>query len=265
MSLTNRPSNGSGKPMPTLILSPRYSDDSITLRRAAIALGWDVLRLAGWRCPEDLEVDEPVLFGEPLFNEAVAEQLGLTVIEPDDDFLVRLPDGYVKRRVRLATAGEARTLSVRTFMKPPNRKTFAAQVYAHGSALPEMPDSDPVLICEPVQWVAEFRYFIRDRRVCACSPYWLNGALARSGDEWVTDGAIAALTRGLVDALLADSRVVIPDAVVLDVGVIQGVGAAVVEANEASAAGLYGCDPQSVLDVLRVATVRSGSPPEPWS
>jgi hypothetical protein len=40
--------------MPTLILSPRYSDDSITLRRAAIALGWDVMRLASWGCPGGL-------------------------------------------------------------------------------------------------------------------------------------------------------------------------------------------------------------------
>ena len=87
--------------MPTLILSPRYSDDSIKLRRAAIALGWDVMRLASWRCPEDFEPEEPVLFAEPLFNAAVAEQLGLTVIEPPEDFLVRLPREYVGRDVRL--------------------------------------------------------------------------------------------------------------------------------------------------------------------
>ena len=85
--------------MPTLILSPRYSDDSIKLRRAAIALDWDVMRLASWRCPDDFEPEEPVLFAEPLFNEAVAEQLGLTVIEPPDDFLVRLPGEYTKRQV----------------------------------------------------------------------------------------------------------------------------------------------------------------------
>src|SRR3954452_4593815 len=92
--------------MPTLILSPRYSDDSITLRRAAIALDWDVMRLASWRCPDDFEPEEPVLFGEPLFNAAVAEQLGLTVIEPPEDFLVRLPRQYVGRDVRLMTAVE---------------------------------------------------------------------------------------------------------------------------------------------------------------
>jgi hypothetical protein len=33
--------------MPTLILSPRYSADSIKLRRAAIAVDWDVIRPDG--------------------------------------------------------------------------------------------------------------------------------------------------------------------------------------------------------------------------
>ena len=83
--------------MPTLILSPRYSDDSIKLRRAAIALGWDVMRLASWRCPEDFEPEEPVLFAEPLFNTAVAEQLGLALIEPPEDFLDQAASGYVVR------------------------------------------------------------------------------------------------------------------------------------------------------------------------
>src|SRR4051812_20927456 len=153
--------------MPTLILSPRYSDDSITLRRAAIALGWDVMRLASWRCPDDFEPEEPVLFAEPLFNAAVAEQLGLMGVGPPAGFLVRLPREYVRRDVLLTIAAEARTPPGPVFLKPPNRKTFPARVYASGAELPEMPDDDPVLASESVEWVAEFRYFILDRRVRA--------------------------------------------------------------------------------------------------
>lgn len=242
--------------MPTLILSPRFSDDSITLRRAAVALGWDVMRLASWRCPEDFEPEEPVLFAEPLFNEAVAQQLGVAVIEPPEDFLVRLPVEYVGRRVRLMTAAEARTIPGPVFLKPPNRKTFPARVHASGADLPEMPDDDPVLASEPVEWQAEFRYFVRDRRVHAWSPYWLHGALARRDDEWVVDPEMASVTGALVDRLLADSRVDLPAAVVIDAGVIRGVGPAVVEANEASGAGFYGCDPRDVLEVLRAATIK---------
>ena len=244
--------------MPTLILSPRYSDDSIKLRRAAISLGWDVMRLACWRCPEDFEPDEPVLFAEPLFNQAVAEELGLAVIGPPEDFLVRLPREYVGRDVRLITAAEARTLPGPVFLKPPNHKTFPAKVYSSGAELPEMPGDDPVLTSDPVEWLAEFRFFVRERRVGAWSPYWLNGALARDGDEWVVEPGLATATRGMVDRLLADLRVDLTAALVIDAGVIRGVGPAVVEANEASGAGFYGCDPRDVLEVLRAAIRRVG-------
>ncbi len=192
--------------MPTLILSPRYSDDSIKMRRAAIALGWDVMRLSGWRCPEDFDPEEPVLFAEPLFNQAVAEQLGLEVIEPPEDFLIKLPGEYVGRRVSLTTAIEARRLPGLVFLKPPNRKTFPARVYTGGGELPEMPDDDPILTSDPVEWVAEFRFFVRDLRVHAWSPYWLHGALARKEDEWVVEPEMATATRRLVDRLLADPK-----------------------------------------------------------
>jgi hypothetical protein len=241
--------------MPTLILSPRYSDDSIKLRRAAISLGWDVMRLADWRCPEDFEPEEPVLFAEPLFNEAVAEQLGLILIVPPEDFLIRLPDEFVGRRVELMTTAEARMLPGPSFLKPPNCKTFPAKVYSSGAELPEMSGEDPVLTSDPVEWLAEFRFFVRDRKVHAWSPYWLDGALARNGDHWIVEPDMAAATRGLMDRLLADPRMELPAALVIDAGIIRGVGPAVVEANEASGAGFYGCDPRGVLEVLRVATV----------
>jgi hypothetical protein len=69
---------------------------------------------------------------------------------------------------------------------------------------------------------------------------------------------LATNTRELVDRLLGDPAVALPVAFVLDAGVICGVGAAVVEANEASGAGIYGCDPTDVLDVLRAATIING-------
>jgi len=66
---------------------------------------------------------------------------------------------------------------------------------------------------------------------------------------------MAAATKRLVDRLLADPRVELPAALVLDAGVIRGIGPAVVETNEASGAGIYGCDPRDVLEVLRAATI----------
>ena len=62
-----------------------------------------------------------------------------------------------------------------------------------------------------------------------------------------------------MDRLLDDPRVDIPAALVLDAGVIRDVGPAVVEANTASGAGIYGCDPRDVLEVLRAATIINSS------
>jgi hypothetical protein len=46
--------------MPTLLLSPRYTDDAQALWRAAGRLGWRVERLRGWRVPDELlTVPEP--------------------------------------------------------------------------------------------------------------------------------------------------------------------------------------------------------------
>lgn len=242
---------------PTLILSPRYSEDSIVLRRAAMALDWDVMRLPSWRVPEDFRPDEPVLHAEPLFNEAVAQELGLQVVMPAEDFLVRLPEEYLGRRVQLTTAAGARSLAGPIFLKPPNRKLFPARVYASGADLPEMPDDDAVLASEPVEWIAEFRYFVRDRRIRTWSPYLLNGVLARDGDDWIAEPVASAAARSLVERLLDDPRVDLPAAVVIDAGVIHGVGPAILEANEAAGSGLYGCDPIAALDVLRAAVFRT--------
>jgi hypothetical protein len=49
--------------------------------------------------------------------------------------------------------------------------------------------------------------------------------------------------------------VLLPRATVLDIGVIQGW--AVVELNAAWGAGIYGCNPEAVLDVVRYAAVRN--------
>jgi len=56
-----------------------------------------------------------------------------------------------------------------------------------------------------------------------------------------------------IRTVLADSRVDLPRATVLDVGVITGRGWAVIEQNSAWGSGIYGCDPEEVLEVLRHA------------
>lgn len=243
--------------MPTLILTPRFTEDAQALWRAAIQLGWDVERLASWRVPNELRsVAEPVLYLEGLFGPTLAHAFGLNLPEPAVDWLPRLPDAYRKRYVSLSTLGSARGLTSPAFVKPPNEKSFPAAVYS-GSNLPDGYDDEmPVLVSEIVTWEKEFRCFVLDRTVRTLSVYLRGGEIQRPLGFAATEGELDEV-RTFAQAVLADERVQWPRATVLDVGVIKGRGWAVVEQNAAWGSGIYGCDPKEVLEVLRYAATRA--------
>ena len=146
--------------MPTLIFTPRFTEDAQSLWRAALALGWSVERLQSWRVPDELrQVGEPVLYLEALFGQTLAEQFGLRLLEPALDWLPCLPEEFRKRRVSLTTLGACREMVEPAFIKPPNDKSFPARVYT-GSELPREYDEDsPVLVAEVVAWEKEFTPF----------------------------------------------------------------------------------------------------------
>ena len=241
--------------MPTLILTPRHTPDAQSLWRAAGRLGWAVERLIGWRVTDDLRaVSEPVLYLEALMGPTLAAEFGLALVEPALDWLPRLPDEYRKRAVRLTTLGEARSLAGPAFVKPPNDKSFPARVYT-GPELPtEFPDDCPVLVAEVVVWEKEFRCFVLDRRPMTMSVYLRDGEV-QTANEYAADEAEESAAEAYVETVLADPRVELPRATVLDVGVIAGRGWAVVEQNSAWGSGIYGCDPEKVLAVLRHSAV----------
>jgi hypothetical protein len=241
--------------MTTLILGPRHTEDSQRLWRAAGRLGWQVERLASWRIPDDLQsVDEPVLYVEALFAPTLAESLGLTLVEPPDDWLPGLAEEYRKRSVRLTTLADARLNPGPAFVKPPNDKSFTAGVY-RGPELPDgYPDDMPVLVAEVVAWEKEFRCFLLDRELRTFCVYLRDGVLQKEAGYESTESEDEEV-RQFVGTILADNRVSLPKAVVMDVGVIRGRGWAVVELNAAWGSGVYGCDPERVLDVLRAASI----------
>lgn len=245
--------------MPTLLLSPRYTPDSIALWHAAIDAGWDVQRLNGWRPPEDLSVEDPVFSDEPLLALMVAERLQTALIEPTLDWLTRLPARYLRRLVRFVSLADARSLPGPVFIKPADDKCFPARVYESGAALPPLPHllpDTPTLASDPVHFSVEYRCFVADRKLHAISPYVRGGDIARNAEgEWVAlPGEVEAAT-AFVTELLADEGAPIPPASVIDVGLIEGQGWAVVESNPAWGAGICGCDPAQVLAVLRRACI----------
>ncbi|MES3020225.1 MAG: ATP-grasp domain-containing protein [Pseudomonadota bacterium] len=242
--------------MPTLIFTPRHTDDSQTLWKAAAAHGWSTERLTGWRVPEHLQaLKDPVFYGEALFGPALAEQLGLSLVNPPEDWLVRLPFEYRKRHLSLTTLGAARKNASAAFVKPPNDKSFPASVY-RGAELPsEYADDMAVLVSDVVHWEKEFRCFVLDRELLTYSVYSRSGELQRDA-EFSSSSEEDHGVEEFMATLLADPRVDLPKATVVDVGTIAGLGWACVEQNAAWGAGIYGCDPSAVLRVLRHAATK---------
>lgn len=240
--------------MPTLIVPDRASNlDIKALQEAAVARGWSFAPVR-YQLPEGFSADQPVLYGDPLFCDIIAAQLGVRLLEPADDFLVRLPQEWRKREISLTTLAQARLWDGGpVFVKPAADKSFPARVYAGGAALPgdEAVSGDTlVLLSEPVHWELEWRLFVCAGRVVTRSPYFRNGKL-----DLVARPEELGELRGFTKALLPKIESLLPPVTVLDVGKIAGKGWAVVETNPAWGSGLYACDPKQTLAALALATV----------
>ncbi|MFG2574228.1 ATP-grasp domain-containing protein [Streptomyces sp. NPDC048481] len=232
----------------TLFLSPRVTATGHAFADAARRRGVRVETLRDWRVPPRSPADPAAsLYSGPLFADAVAGGLGLGLLEAPPDWLARLPYELTLRKVEFTTVARARALRRPAFVKPPNDKSFPARVYRDGSGLPG-PDAvdgtEPVLVSDIVTFAAEYRLFVRDGEVRTGSRYATGGDLdvvplerdARRAEVLAFAGRLAG--RGL------------PSAVVVDVGLVEGAGWAVVEANAAWASGHYACDADAALDVV---------------
>lgn len=249
--------------MSQLILPPRYTPDSIALGKAATRANWKVHRLHSWSVPPELRNTDAVVYAEPLFISAVAEPLGLEVLEPSATWLPELPRHYRNREISLVTLGQARLLEKPAFIKPISDKCFMAKVYQSGAELPPPPtdlgDEEPTYLSEPVVWGIEFRAFVLDRQVVTISPYLRDGELVEQPDgSWAASEDEIRSAEDFCRVVLADPQVPCPAAVVLDVGIIRGRGWSVIEANAAWGSGLYGCDPDGVLQTIRRACIPKG-------
>lgn len=243
--------------MPTLVLSPRYTTDSIALWKSAIALNWEVTRLPNWQLTSET-INDPVIYGEPLFAKIIADRLSIKLLDPNLDWLATLPTNYLKRQVIYTTLAEARILEA-MFIKPAADKCFQAKVYQSGKQLPiaeVLSDDTPVLVSEPVKWEIEFRCFIQKRTLQAISSYWSNGCSTEQADgSWYATEREYQQAAEFCTEVISNSQIKLPDAVVVDVGKIKDRGWAVIEANSVYSSGLYGCDPIAVIKVIQTGAL----------
>jgi len=237
--------------MPTLLLTPRQTDDAQELWRGAAQLGWSVHRVHGWKVPQ-VDAAEIAIYGEPLLATHIAQTLSLELLGPTNNWLPTIPECWRKRSVRLATMAEARDCSGPRFIKSASGKEFDARVYDSGRDLPRgemINDSLPVLIQEVVHWDVEYRCFISDRTVKGASSYWRYGKEARDENKMWSDAELPEAVE-FCSMFLRDSDVQTPEACVIDVGIIRERGWAVIECNAAWSSGIYGCNGATVLPVL---------------
>ena len=241
--------------LPRVVLSPRYSADSIAIWQAALAAGWTTARIKhaeAHALQGAIGPEEVVIYGETLLADAVAAALDLALFEPTAAWLPELPERLRLREVRLCTLGEARRIGAGRFIKPVDDKFFPARVYG-AVDIDDVGDELLVLVAEPVRFGLEVRAFVCDGIVAGLSAYIRDGEIARGDGDWPLGQVEAAAARACLERVIAE--VPLPPAVVIDVGEIVGRGWAVVEANPAWASGLCGVDPRAVLPVLRRACV----------
>ena len=118
-----------------------------------------------------------------------------------------------------------------------------------------MDDHCPVLLSEPVEWSAEYRCFVLHAEVAAWSPYISFG---RPSWKPFGPGTLSRQTPANVQSfcrrLFSHGGVTFPPAFVMDIGLIDDRGWAVVEFNPVWCSGLLGANPAAVLPVLRRAS-----------
>ena len=238
-----------------LILPDWTSRDYHVLATACSWMGIDVLwidRFSLDGLPPDCPIDGTALHGGTTFCRQVAAALGGRVIEPADDLLPGLPERFRKRHVELTTLAKARSRTDLRFVKPVNDKFFAAGVYEWPDDIPQTDKGDEiaVLVAEPVRWLVEYRLFVLDGVVKTLSPY-------RWAEDDRPDASTQAEALAFGALVLDEAGELLPRAVVVDVGIIDGAGWAVVEANTAVMSGIYDCEPEAVLEVSAAGIERS--------
>jgi len=121
--------------VPTLLLTPRSTDDAQELWRGWARLRWSVHRVHGWKVPA-VDPTDVAIYAEPFLATYIARTLKLKLLEPEVDWLPSLPERWRNRTVLLSTMEEARAVSEPRFIKSAAGKEFDARIYSSGKDLP---------------------------------------------------------------------------------------------------------------------------------
>ncbi len=239
--------------MPTLVLPPRYSEDTIRMAQAATQADWEVDRLLDWVLPEEKSVKDPVLYGPSPFAETMSPKLNMTVQAPPLNILYYIPRHFLKREVQPSILSEARKLKGKWHIRPAEKNVFPMGIFYDGRNLPgpkQLGDRTPVLISEIIEWEWQYRFFIGGGEVLTYSPI-AKGRLAAHDKEgnWLFDEERDKIVGERATALIEEASHLLPPAYVADFGLFDRKWA-VSEISSPCDSLLYGCTEARVLPAL---------------
>lgn len=111
-----------------------------------------------------------------------------------------------------------------------------------------IPPETPILLSQTVEWLTEYRCFVLDHEVVAWSPYLSFGRPLHHRIQTIPHSPPPETVLAVCRRLFAS--IDLPPAFVVDVGLIEDRGWAIIEFNPAWCSGLLSADPDKVLGVL---------------
>ncbi len=200
-----------------------------------------MLRLDRFWVRPDVDPSRVALYGADTFCLVLAQLLGLELVSPPDDLLVRADRGLTRRAIRRVSLADALGGAFPVFAKPLVPKQFRAAVWRSADELrAECTGLEPgaaVITSEVVAIRAEARAWILNRQVVTCAVY---EGETRAGDASTFPETCAASLE-------------LPATCVIDVALVED-GWCLLEGNAAWGAGLNGCNPAAAVQCIDQAT-----------
>lgn len=226
----------------SLLVPDKPDVERDAVARAFEDCGGTVHRIARFWDPPQFESSTVRVYGGVVFCLVLQQKLGFALCSPDDDLLLTVPPRFMNRQIWRRPLGEISSVDFPVFIKPVAPKLFRGAVYESTEALAaecrDLPAGTAVFVAEAVPFIAEVRAFVLD---------------AFTLDAAVYEGrADAATARDFVGALTKSMS--LPRTVVVDIGLIDGRGWAVIEFNPSWGAGLNECDAKKVLPAIVAAS-----------
>ncbi|UEQ76465.1 ATP-grasp domain-containing protein [Chryseobacterium arthrosphaerae] len=239
-----------------IALSPMYTEDSNNLKKASLSSSYELSRFnAKWNVPEEFRADVIAVYGEDIYAEIVADQCHLTLLKPADDWLAHIAEDFTKRRISYGQLKDF-TNQENIFIKCSDFKSFKAGVFEKVTDIKGFDTLDQeitVFTSEVVEWELEVRCFVLHHEIKTYSSYWRNSTFDMNPLSEKEQQDMFSFFETFIQTYAPT----LPDAIVLDFGIIKGKGWALIEANPAWCSGLYACDAEKALEVIVKSCIKN--------